>query len=223
MMTSINTTMTTLPVGFAGAVAAFTAAGTSYATHFEPMIPELDLEGIGPIRFIFPHAPIRPVTINHGMMMRAWYDILEISIDRKVDEEGIVESARLVETLLTEQIDAGISPRRIVLAGFSQGGAIAYHVGLRQQPALGGLLILSAYLPVPDALELLDDRIPRSTPILCCHGELDPVVPISLGEASARMVQQAGWPLQFRSYPVPHSLHPDEVEEIGKWLAERLA
>jgi phospholipase/carboxylesterase len=100
---------------------------------------------------------------------------------------------------------------------------MAYHVGLRQQPALGGLLILSAYLPVPDALELLDDRIPRSTPILCCHGELDPVVPIALGEASAKMVEQAGWPLQFRSYPAPHSLHPDEVEEIGKWLAERLA
>ena len=190
---------------------------------FEPIIPELNLEAVCDVRFIFPHAPVRPVTINNGMVMRAWYDILEISIERRVDEAGIFESAEMIQQLIDEQLQLGIAPERLILAGFSQGGAMAYHVGLRQQPPLGGLLILSAYLPVPDALELLDDRIPRSTPVLCCHGELDPVVPIALGESSARMVEQAGWPLQFRSYPAPHSLHPDEVEEIGKWLAERLA
>ena len=189
---------------------------------FEPIIPELGLEEIGPIRFVFPHAPIRSVTINNGMEMRAWYDILEISIDRKVDEEGITASAKLVETLLTEQIEAGISPRRLILAGFSQGAAMAYHVGLKQNHPLAGILVLSGYLPLSESLQAPTDPDSPLTSILCCHGNWDPVVPVALGESSAKKVQQAGWPLEWKTYPAPHSLHPDEVVEIGNWLKSLL-
>lgn len=188
---------------------------------FEAIIPELDLEGAGPIRFIFPHAPMRSVTINNGMVMRAWYDILEISIDRKIDKEGIIESTQLVSSLLSEQIEAGISPQRLILAGFSQGGAIAYHLGLQHEPALGGILVLSSYLPVPESL-----RAPEpgsfQTPILSCHGLWDPVVPVDLGEKSAQQVSEAGWPLEWKTYPAPHALHPAEVEEIGSWFRKVL-
>ncbi len=190
---------------------------------FEPIIPELDLEGLEPIRFVFPHAPMRPVTINHGMVMRAWYDILEISFDRKIDHQGIDESAQLVEELLAEQIESGISPRRVVLAGFSQGGAIAYHVGLSQQDPLAGILVLSAYLPIPESLSSPPDQDSFKTPLLCCHGVWDPVVPVTLGENSAALVREAGWPLEWKTYPAPHALHPEEVKEIGCWLQKVLA
>ena len=190
---------------------------------FEPIIPELGLEGIGPIRFVFPHAPIRSVTINNGMEMRAWYDILEISIDRRADEEGIIDSAQLVDTLLTEQIEAGISPQRLILAGFSQGAAMAYHVGLKQKHPLAGILVLSGYLPLPESLVAPLDQDSPVTPILCCHGIWDPVVPVKLGESSAKKVEQAGWPLEWKTYPAPHSLHPDEVVEGGHWIRRILA
>ncbi|MGE4618850.1 MAG: dienelactone hydrolase family protein [Planctomycetota bacterium] len=189
---------------------------------FEPIIPELDLAGIGPVRFIFPHAPVRPVTINGGMTMRAWYDILEISIDRKVDEAGIEESSKLVEALLAEQIESGIAPQRLILAGFSQGGAMAYHVGLKQ-PELAGILVLSAYLPIPTSLQPPLAQSTTVTPLLCCHGLWDPVVPVSLGESSATQVKEAGWPLEWKTFPAPHSLHPDEVTEISRWIKKLLS
>ena len=187
---------------------------------FEPIIPLLGLDHVGPFRFIFPHAPVIPVTINNHMSMRAWYDILEISIDRKVDEAGIRHSSTLIENLIAEQVEAGFSPDRIVLAGFSQGGALAYQVGLPHSPPLGGLLVLSAYLPLPSVVEDLAGSADRSTPILCCHGSLDPVVPISLGEKSARQVEEAGWKVQWCSYPAEHTLPMEAVTEIGNWLRE---
>ena len=185
---------------------------------FESIIPELGVDQIDPIRFIFPHAPVRPVTINNGMEMRAWYDILEASFDRRIDESGIHESAALIESLIAEQRELGIPDQRLVLAGFSQGGAMAYHVGLKQTSPIGGILVLSAYLPVPDALLDNAGEKARSTPLLCCHGQWDPVVPLALGESSARQVEQAGWPLEWKTYPAAHSLHPDEVSDIGQWL-----
>jgi phospholipase/carboxylesterase len=189
---------------------------------FEPIIPELGVDQIDPIRFIFPHAPTRPVTINNGMVMRAWYDILEVSIDRRIDETGIHQSAALIEELIAEQRALGIPDQRLILAGFSQGGAMAYHVGLAQDPPIGGILVLSAYLPIADSLLKGGGEGAGSTPLLCCHGQWDPVVPLTLGESSARQVEQAGWPLEWKTYPAAHSLHPDEVNDIGQWLRDRL-
>lgn len=190
---------------------------------FEPIIPELGVDQIDPIRFIFPHAPTRPVTINNGMVMRAWYDILEVSIDRRIDETGIHQSAALIEELIAEQRALGIPDQRLILAGFSQGGAMAYHVGLAQDPPIGGILVLSAYLPIADSLLKGAGKGAGSTPLLCCHGQWDPVVPLALGESSARQVEQAGWPLEWKTYPTEHSLHPDEVNDIGQWLRDRLS
>ena len=184
---------------------------------FEAIVPELDLTGAPPIRFIFPHAPMRSVTINHGMVMRAWYDILELNIDRKIDHEGLEESAALIGRLIADQISAGIPADRIILAGFSQGGAMTYHVGLPHDPPLGGLMVLSAYLADPQVANQSG-----SVPLLCCHGNLDPVVPHALGKSSADRLQELGWPIEWHDYMAPHGLHPDQIGDISRWLVDRL-
>jgi phospholipase/carboxylesterase len=189
---------------------------------FEPLVPYLGLPDDLPTRFVFPHAPIRPVTINGGMEMRAWYDILDLSIDRDLDEEGILDSAARVRELLAAERERGIPSERTVLAGFSQGGAIAAFVGLRHDEPLAGVLVLSAYLPLEDRLSAEASIENRATPILICHGEWDPVVPIALGGRTARLLSERGYGVEWRTYPVPHSVHPEEVAHIGKWLVRVL-
>ena len=190
---------------------------------FKPIVPELGLPADLPVRFVFPHAPPRPVTLNNGMVMRAWYDIIDLDVsNRDHDEQGVRDSARQVEALIAAEKARGFASERIVLAGFSQGGAIAYHVALRHAEPLAGLLVLSAYLLLADRLIDEASEANKPTPILQCHGTLDPMIPMAHGEASANAVRQAGYDLTWKTYPVPHGVHPDEVRDIGHWLTERL-
>ncbi|HIA28358.1 MAG TPA: carboxylesterase [Planctomycetes bacterium] len=190
---------------------------------FEPIVPHLGLPEDLAVRFVFPHAPSRAVTINNGMVMPAWYDILEVSNDRRVDEKGILASAEMIVTLIEDQVHkGGISEDAIVLAGFSQGGAMACHVGLRYPRPLAGIIVLSAYLPLPEKIEAEASDANRETPILACHGDWDPVVPRALGESSANRLRELGHEVQWHSYPCPHSVHPEEITDIGRWLTARL-
>ena len=187
---------------------------------FVPIVEELDLPAGLPVRFIFPHAPVRPVTINGGMRMRAWYDI---SPDmRRQDETGIRESARTVEGFLEHEIAAGVPSDRIVLAGFSQGGAITLHTGLRYPQPLAGLLALSTYLPLPEqyAAEARPER--KDTPILMCHGQYDPMLPLQLGAWSRDVLKQGGYDVTWREYPMQHAVCAEQIADIGAWLRERL-
>ncbi|MGE3166883.1 MAG: alpha/beta hydrolase [Planctomycetota bacterium] len=190
---------------------------------FEPIVPHLGLPPHLPTLFVFPHAPPRPVTLNRGMVMRAWYDIPGLELDRGTDEIGIRESAEHIERLLAALAVRGFASERTVIAGFSQGGAMAYHVGLRHAARLAGILVLSAYLPLGDTLEAEAAPANRSTPILQCHGRYDTVVPQRLGERSAARVQELGYSVEWRSYAVEHSVHPQEIADIGRWLTDRLS
>lgn len=185
---------------------------------FEPIVPHLRMKR--PTRFVFPHADRQPVTINGGMVMRAWYDILELSIRRHVDAAGIARSRAQIEALLGAEKARGIPPGRIVLAGFSQGGAMTLDVGLRHAEQLAGLLVLSAYLPIPEALAAIGPN--RAAPVFMGHGSYDPVVPAMLGQASARALEEAGVAVEWQTYPAQHALHPQEVADVGAWLNARL-
>jgi len=187
---------------------------------FVPIVDELGLPADLPVRFVFPHAPVRPVTINGGMQMRAWYDITPDM--RRQDEAGIRESARTVEGFLQREIASGVPSDRIVLAGFSQGGAIALHVGLRHPQRLAGLLALSTYLPLPEryAAEARPER--KDTPILMCHGQQDPMLPLQLGAWSRDVLKQGGYTVDWREYPMQHQVCAGQIADIGAWLRERL-
>lgn len=187
---------------------------------FEPVVPELGLEGLA-IRFVFPHAPVRPVTINGGMAMRAWYDIRDNAI-RREDEAGVRESQSQVEALIARELSRGIGSRRIVLAGFSQGGAIALHTALRHRAPLAGILALSTYLPLADTLEreAVDEN--RAIPVFMAHGRADPVIPLARAAESRARLESLGWGVQWHEYPMPHSVCAAELADIGAWLRERL-
>ncbi len=188
---------------------------------FESLVPHLSL-GDRAVRFIFPHAPMMPVTINMGMTMRAWYDVVTLDLDRKEDEEGVRRSASQIEHLLAREKERGIPAGSIILAGFSQGGAIAYHAGLRHTETLAGLLVMSSYLPL--AWTVADEASPenRSTPILHCHGSFDPMVPVGLGERTVEQLEGQGYVVEWKTYPAEHSIHPQEVADVGVWLSARL-
>lgn len=188
---------------------------------FEPLVPALSLPADASVRFILPHAPRLPVTINGGMVMPAWYDILEMSLDRRVDEPQLMASARRIQALVREQIDHGIDSRRIVLAGFSQGGAVAYQAALSCEAPLGGLLALSTYFATADAISLHEAN--RQLPIEVHHGSFDPVVPEALGRAGFEQVKSLGYPAHYRQYPMAHAVCPQQVADIGHWLSQRLA
>ncbi len=157
---------------------------------FAPIVPHLRAAAARPVRFVFPHAPVRPVTVNGGMAMRAWYDILGVSIDRDQDSKGILASVQSVNRLIKDQIDAGIAADRIVLAGFSQGGAIALRAGLAQDPPLAGVIALSCYLLQADDLDVWSAAASTSVPIFMGHGSQDPIVPVALGRAAADRCQR---------------------------------
>jgi phospholipase/carboxylesterase len=188
---------------------------------FEPVANELRLPGA--VRYIFPHAPMRPVTINGGFVMRAWYDIAAMDIAAKQDEAGIRESQAQIDALITREIERGIPPNRIFLAGFSQGGAIALHTALRQTRPLAGVLALSTYLPL--SAQAAQEMLPgtQSTPVFMAHGFRDTVIPHSLGRASADALTTLGYRVDWHEYPMAHAVCADELRDIERWLEARMA
>lgn len=189
---------------------------------FEPIVPELRLENRFRLRFIFPHAPVRPVTINGGMSMRAWYDILSLDRDGPVDETGIRESSQLLVDLIEREHERGIPYERILLAGFSQGGAIAAHTAVRFPHRLAGLMALSTYLPLHTkfAGEVgdSDNSHFRELPIFMAHGSYDPVLPMPLGEHSRDLLESAGCKIEWHDYPMAHAVCAEEIADIRHWL-----
>ena len=189
------------------------------AHDFEPVVPML---GLGPdrqLRYIFPNAPVRPVTVNGGMPMRAWYDIASLGgTSAGEDEPGIRSSAQAIESLIREQESAGLDPGRVLLAGFSQGGAMALHTGLRQSRRLAGILALSCYLPLSARLGVEMTAASREVPIFMAHGEADPVVPIGMGRASCELLLAAGCDLRWHSYPMMHAVIPEELRDIREFF-----
>ena len=188
---------------------------------FEPIVPFLGLPPNAAVRFIFPHALMRPITINGGAVMRAWYDISEISTTRSQDEAGIKHSTAKVTALIENEIDRGIPASKIILAGFSQGGAMALHVGLRYPQKLAGIMALSAYLLFPEKLPEEFSQENSETPVFLGHGNQDPVVPYFLGEAVQSKLSAGQWPVEWHSYPIPHSVSQEEIADIGHWLQKR--
>lgn len=193
--------------------------GASYHD-FKPVVPQLGLSTDLAVRFIFPQAPNRPVTINGGMSMPAWYDILEMNLDRKVDVAQIQTSAEQISELIEEQIAQGIDSSRIVLAGFSQGGAVVYHTGLSYPKPLAGLLCLSTYLAT--AHQLTYHPANQHTPIKIDHGTHDPVVPAILGEQAYKLLQNKGHDVSWHTFPMAHQVCMPQIHQIGEWLNELL-
>jgi len=188
---------------------------------FEPVVPHLLWPDAPAMRFIFPHAEVRPVTINGGMAMRAWYDIVSVDGNRGHDEPGIRKSMAQTVDLIARETDRGIAPGRVVLAGFSQGGAIAIQVALRQKPALAGLMALSTYVLLAGKLkaEALADL---QLPALVAHGEADPMVPLRMGQEAADTLRELGCSVSFKTYAIAHSVSMDEISDIRAWLKQRL-
>ena len=183
---------------------------------FEPVVPQLGLDADMAVRFIFPHAPNRPVTINGGMVMPAWYDILEMSLERKVDVNQIEESAQQIQDLIAREVERGVKPEHIVIAGFSQGGAVAYHVALGYPERLAGLMTLSTYLATNDNISYSDAN--KDMPILIEHGTHDPVVPAILGEQAKQLLSEKGYNVTYHTYPMAHQVCMPQIQNIGKWL-----
>lgn len=190
---------------------------------FVPIVKELETLGVPPARFVFPHAPTMPVTINGGYVMRAWYDILGTDLVRREDEAGLRSSQAAIEALLGREMARGIAPGRIVLAGFSQGGAVTLQVGLRQTEPLAGLVVLSSYLPLAAQAAAERHEGSRSVPIFMAHGTQDPVVPLARGTAARDQLQQLGYAVEWHEYPMPHSVCAEEVEAIAAFLRRVLA
>ncbi len=189
---------------------------------FEPIVPELSLPDSVRLRFIFPHAPVRSVTINGGMQMRAWYDIFSLEPDGPSDESGIRESAAILHSLISRELERGIAGDKIVVAGFSQGGAIALHAALRSATRLAGLMALSTYLPMPEKLQ--DEVLQKadiknlSLPIFMAHGSFDPVLPVQLGQTSNQQLTAAGFSVEWHEYPMAHAVCAEEIADIRTWL-----
>lgn len=189
---------------------------------FESLVPELRLPARPAVRFVFPHAPIRPVTLNGGWRMRAWYDI--VGLDRRApqDAAGIRESAEGLRALVAREGERGVPAERVVLAGFSQGGAIVLHEGLRHPQRLGGLVALSTYLPLDQSLAAEAHPANAAVPIFMAHGTLDPTVPFALGDGTRRLLLESGYDVRFRTYPMGHSVCLEEVADISAFLQEAL-
>ena len=185
---------------------------------FEPVVPHLDAALIKRTRFIFPHAPERPVTINGGYVMRAWYDVLDADIAHRADAAGVQESEQILRDYIDREVASGIPPERVVVAGFSQGGAIALHGGLRYPQRLAGVMGLSCYLPLPTAIAKGLAPANARTPMFMAHGTEDPVIPLAAGKQSCDYLKDLDYDIEWRTYPIPHSVCLEEIEDIGRWL-----
>jgi phospholipase/carboxylesterase len=186
---------------------------------FVPIVEEIQLPVA--VRYIFPHAPHRPVTINGGYVMRAWYDIVSNDIAARQDSAGISASQVQIEALIAQEVTRGVAPEHIFLAGFSQGGAVALHTAIRQNVKLAGVLVLSAYLPVAEKLAGEATLLSRQTPVFMAHGLNDPIVPCSLGTASRVALQAAGYQVDWHDYPMEHTISEPELHDIQSWLRTR--
>jgi len=189
---------------------------------FQPIVPELRMPETMPIRYVFPHAPMRPVTLNGGMVMRAWFDILAAGFPRRVDMEGFLESVGHLERLIEEENRRGVPPERIVLAGFSQGGSIALHTGLRYEKPLAGILALSTYLPTLDSLSGEMSRANGQIPIKMAHGFMDPMVPLENAQEARDELVRLGYPVEWSQYPMGHAVCPEEIDDVRSWLVRVL-
>jgi len=185
---------------------------------FEPIVPELARRGERSLRFVFPHAPVRPVTLNNGYRMRAWYDIISIQRDAAQDEVGIRASHAIVEALIRRENERGIASNKIVLAGFSQGGAMALYSGTRFPEKLAGIMALSCYMLLESRFTAERAAANQATPIFLGHGTQDAVVSPLLGEATRRVLEAEGYAVEWHAYPMPHSVCPQEVADIADWL-----
>src|SRR4051812_9013513 len=188
---------------------------------FVPLGQGLGLGGVPPIRFVFPHAPMQPVTINNGYVMRAWYDIKSGDLEggsRQADEKGVRASQAAIEALIERETAGGIASDKIVLAGFSQGGAVALQTGLRHRRRLAGVMALSTYLPLAESFEAEASDENRKTPVFMAHGRQDGVVPYEMGSRSRELLVLRGYDLEWHDYPMQHSVCVEEIEDIGVWL-----
>ncbi len=194
---------------------------------FSPIVPELVRKDWPALRFVFPHAPVRAVTINGGARMRAWYDITSFGFDDlalRADSAGVAESVAQIEALIAREGERGVPPQRVLLAGFSQGGAITLAVGLTRSQPLAGLIALSTYLPMTAQQAQASMAVQAATqPLFMAHGVFDPVVPPAAGEASAKTMQALGFALQWRRYPMQHSVCAEEITQLGDWMTARFA
>lgn len=189
---------------------------------FVPIVDQMELPA-RPIRFIFPHAPVRAVTINNGFMMRAWYDVVSDDFSRREDEAGVRESQGMIEALIRRENERGIGCREIVLAGFSQGGAMALHTGLRYPERLAGIMALSTYVPISKTLEAEMSQPNRDVPIFMAHGTADPLIPLWLAGSSRQLLERLGYDVQWHEYEMEHSVLWEEIAAISTWLEQVLA
>ena len=183
---------------------------------FEPIVPELHLPAELPLRFVFPHAPVRPVTINGGMAMRAWYDIISLDAEGRADAAGVHESTAILEELIVREIERGITADKIVIAGFSMGGAIAINTALHTKENLAGMMALSTYLPLPSEVEGSEGS--RDLPVFMAHGSFDPMLPMQWGKLSAERLSETGFTVEWHEYPMVHAVSPEEIRDIREWL-----
>lgn len=190
---------------------------------FVTLVPELVRPGWPAIRFLFPHAPVRAVTINNGTRMRAWYDIVDFDLANRADETGVLESVAQVDALIAREGARGIPASRVILAGFSQGGAVTLAVGLRRRKPLAGLVGLSTYLPAANGAQAALVEGANRQPVFMAHGTQDPVVPSLAGQQSAALLRQFGFDVQWSTYPMPHSVCAEEVAALGDWFDTRFA
>lgn len=190
---------------------------------FAPIVPELVSPHWPALRFVFPHAPVRPVTVNGGMPMRAWYDIVGMDLVSRQDESGMRASVASVEALIACENERGVPTGHILLAGFSQGGAIALSAGLRHAERLAGIMALSTYLPMQDTIAAERSAGNAGTPIFWGHGTADPIVPLTRGVNSRDLLQSLGYQVAWHTYPMPHSVCAEEVADLRQWLTPRLA
>lgn len=191
---------------------------------FEPIVPELGLPTDIAFRFIFPHAPMRPITINNGMVMRGWYDIYHMPIEagkpERADRPGLEHSSAIVRALTEQENQRGMATSNIFLAGFSQGGAIALFAGLRFPHPLAGIIALSAYLPDLNSIEAERSNANRHTPVFMAHGNHDPIIPMSAGRRSYEVLSEKGHTISWHIYDMPHSVHPDEIRDISRFVRQ---
>ncbi len=190
---------------------------------FVPVVRELEALGAPSARYVFPHAPTMPVTINGGAVMRAWYDIVGTDLVRREDDRGIRKSQAMVEPLIDREVERGVPRSRIVLAGFSQGGAIALHTGLRQAEPLAGIVALSSYLPLADSFSREAAAGSAKVPIFLAHGTSDPVIPLARATASRDALKAAGYAVEWHDYPMPHSVSAEEIGDIAAFLKRVLS
>lgn len=190
---------------------------------FEAIVPALGLGAAPAVRFVFPHAPMRPVTINNGWVMRAWYDVRDDGGERREDEAGVRESRMAVEALITRERSRGIPAARLVLAGFSQGGAMALHTGLRHAERLAGIMALSCFLPLASTLASEAGAANRDVPIFMAHGAHDQVIPLARARRACQALTGLGWDVEWREYSMPHAVCDDEIGDIAAWLRRVLA